>query len=588
MRKVSQRSSKVAGGASNTTRKKVKPLLRKSFAGGLAFTLLCAAASVFSPSSWGAGQFKWHVMQMVGSTYPEFTYSPPLTTPAATKATCGTDDRPEPGLQGQTTVAERFAPGGPPTYNCNLYLASEITKDGSGIGPTITYNCAFMSQYEPPELPKILKNPGLVVIDVKDSAHPRIAGYLETPGALDSNETADARSSTKRNLLIMQAADMLQLYGKTTDIYDVSDCDHPVLKFSGIILGEGKFKRFDVHMGIWTRDGKTYWAGSGPDADDTVTGLDVSDPSHPRIVGQWHPADPRMSRFHDVAISDDGNTLYVTMGRHFPLEQAAKPSEGILALDVSEVQARKPNAEIKMIGKPLVWEDDYHNQWVYNMVIRGHHYVLETNRNGAAPFEQDITGRRFTGTVLQARNDTMLKRIDPDEACRASGKPAFGYASIIDVENPSELKRVGAIKLQVSVPEYCLAVVHDPIWSLYGYGPQGCDMDDPKNTKMIVCGWGESGLRVFDVRDVKHIKEIAYYKPKGVGYAHRTATFQQTFRDPRFTGREKDHPTDASINAYFAKGGREIWFFSSDNGFQVLRFSDAFMAKHKELFAQVM
>ena len=35
----------------------------------------------------------------------------------------------------------------------------------------------------------------------------------------------------------------------------------------------------------------------------------------------------------------------------------------------------------------------------------------------------------------------------------------------------------------------------------------------------------------------------------------------------------------------FAKGGREIWFTSFDNGFQVIRFSDALLKKERAVFS---
>ncbi len=38
-----------------------------------------------------------------------------------------------------------------------------------------------------------------------------------------------------RGLLIGQAVDQTHKCGKTTDIYDISDCTQPVLKFSGVI-----------------------------------------------------------------------------------------------------------------------------------------------------------------------------------------------------------------------------------------------------------------------------------------------------------------------------------------------------------------
>jgi hypothetical protein len=96
-------------------------------------------------------------------------------------------------------------------------------------------------------------------------------------------------------------------------------------------------------------------------------------------------------------------------------------------------------------------------------------------------------------------------------------------------------------------------------------------------------------VRVFDVRDVKRPREIAYYKPPAVGSEPRAASPYQTFREVSgMTARaNKFHSADGAIYPAFAKGGREVWFTSFDNGFQVLRFSDALVTREKELFAEI-
>jgi hypothetical protein len=46
----------------------------------------------------------------------------------------------------------------------------------------------------------------------------------------------------------------------------------------------------------------------------------------------------------------------------------------------------------------------------------------------------------------------------------------------------------------------------------------------------------------------------------------------------------KDHTADQVMFPKFRQGGREIWFNSWDNGFQVVRFTDAFVTSHKDMF----
>jgi hypothetical protein len=144
---------------------------------------------------------------------------------------------------------------------------------------------------------------------------------------------------------------------------------------------------------------------------------------------------------------------------------------------------------------------------------------------------------------------------------------------------------VSAIKLEVHEPKNCLATAYDPVFS-NGYAPLNCDLDNYQDAKMKVCGYGESGVRVFDVRDIRRPREIAYYKSPATGDAPRAASPYQTFRDvPGISSRAaRFHSADNAVYPYFARGGKEIWFAGFDNGFQVLRFSDALMAREKTLF----
>src|SRR5687767_2999426 len=54
---------------------------------------------------------------------------------AVAKASCGPHDRPESGLQGQTTLAERFSSDQGNAYTCNLELMSQFR----GAGPTMDW-----------------------------------------------------------------------------------------------------------------------------------------------------------------------------------------------------------------------------------------------------------------------------------------------------------------------------------------------------------------------------------------------------------------------------------------------------------------
>ena len=102
---------------------------------------------------------------------------------------------------------------------------------------------------------------------------------------------------------------------------------------------------------------------------------------------------------------------------------------------------------------------------------------------------------------------------------------------------------------------------------------------------MLACGFQNGGLRVFDIRDLSRPKEIAYFKPPAVrkallpGSGSWAQAVDRTYDKISGFARFKKVPANGTR-------GREmqIWFVSDGNGFQVVRFSDAFTAAHKDLF----
>ena len=111
------------------------------------------------------------------------------------------------------------------------------------------------------------------------------------------------------------------------------------------------------------------------------------------------------------------------------------------------------------------------------------------------------------------------------------------------------------------------------------YNAERCNTERAANPNLLACGFQNGGLRVFDIRDLSNPKEIAYYKPP----APRKAALPGSGSWNQNVDRTYDK---ISGFARFRKIGGEmqIWFVSDGNGFQVVRFSDAFIAAHKELF----
>src|SRR6266513_155036 len=120
------------------------------------------------------------------------------------KAHCGPGDHAESGLQGQTTVRERFSGDSERAYNCNLQLVGQHTGQGaySQDGPAYAGNCAY---YGTDNDTSLQKHHGVTVVNASNPAHPRVTAYLNnTSSALIPHETV--QTYPPRHLLVVAQA----------------------------------------------------------------------------------------------------------------------------------------------------------------------------------------------------------------------------------------------------------------------------------------------------------------------------------------------------------------------------------------------
>jgi hypothetical protein len=461
-------------------------------------------------------------------------------------ASCGPQDRVENGLQGQTTLAERFAPGPAKPYNCNLELVGQYQGEGSAFGMNVFENCAYYSTWQNPKM----THPGVTVLDVTDSRRPHPTAYLASPAMLSANENLEFDKPRK----ILLASKWPTTTGAPFDIYDLSvDCRHPVLMTSTSI------PHMQSHAGQFVSDGRTFY-GTAIDAPDpaspssAVFAIDMSDPSHPQGLATWIPTNKGW-QVHGVRVSADGFRAYVALSSFNP----AAATDGLVILDTRDIQLRRPNPEFRLISS-LLWGDAQGGQFALPVTIKGRPYLVFTDLAGVIP----VTGPRSAG------------------ACD-SGRPGEGFARIIDISDERNPKVVSRLMLESATPENCNKVVNDP--TILGYGVSWCSADNHENARLLACGFNEAGLRVFDVRDPVHPREVAYYKPAASREVSRPGSpFSQTGPQLFPLPGPVDHTADAVESPRFERGGQEIWFNSFDNGFQVVRFTDRFREFHADLF----
>ena len=170
--------------------------------------------------------------------------------------------------------------------------------------------------------------------------------------------------------------------------------------------------------------------------------------------------------------------------------------------------------------------------------------------------------------------------------------------NIIDVSDETNPKIIAKLRLEVSDPAKCLQVANntppDPPGTAPGtnlpaasgttnYSEERCVADNPNNAKMLACSFSNAGLRVFDIRDLSHPKEIAYWKPGAVRTKVLPASGSWAAGVDRTV--EKISGWARWVVAGKGKGPEpQLWTVSDGNGFQILRFTENFKAQHKDLF----
>ncbi|MCW2785649.1 MAG: hypothetical protein JWP74_2166 [Marmoricola sp.] len=414
---------------------------------------------------------------------------------AVPAALCGPGSLPETSIQGRVPKADftsgRYLQG----YTCNT---TEVSRAGTTGGfKTLRYTdaqgntCAFYdsSQLTSPDalVGNLLNGQGngVVVLDMNDPAHPRKTANLTSLPMLAPHESLLVNQA--RGLLVGVLGTAATAPGALA-VYDVkTDCRKPKLlsiSLAGILGHESGF----------APDGKTLYVSSTVF---TLVGVDLTDPRKPKTLF----VQPNV-QYHGMRVSDDGRTLYAA--------HIGEPTTGLITgaglriLDVSQVQDRVKNPKVSVLSD-LTWRGSSIPQVAEPFSRDGHQYVLEV--------DEFVDFYSFKGLA-----DLVHSPV--------------GAARIINVDDPRHPVQVSDIRLQVHQPaEHAGEQRKDPgaASPLGGYAGHYCSMPTRVSPNIAACSMIASGLRVFDIRDVSHPKEIAYFnKPDKSG----GAAFSQPAWDP--------------------------------------------------------
>jgi hypothetical protein len=473
----------------------------------------------------------------------------PLTVP---KATCGPGDHPETALQGQVPAAMRAS--GFKGFNCNLELIAQVRGDGANWQTTQFSQgshkiCAYHGTASPALSMPGRSHLGVPVIDISDASNPTPTAYLTTTSMLDPWESL--KVNERRQLL---TADNGQNGGggPEVDIYDLSqDCAHPQLLASapigtGLDGGPGISPTPVGHEGSISDDGLTYYIGDTTNK--SYHAIDLSNPSEPKRIATFDMKTLGLAS-HGLSISEDGNRAYVvTPGIPGPNDLAnpeATLTNGFVILDTSEVQARLPNPQIKVISK-FLFKDGSVAQHTIPVKIKGKPYIIHVDEGGSG------------GIFLAGW-----------QAACAAGYPLFPMPRIVDISDEAHPRLVSRVMLETHDPKNCAAVLPDLAGlSIFTYGSHYCSVDDKHDATTLACGFFNSGIRVFDIRDPVRPKEIAYFNPAGATTPSKGSN--HTLANNFVAG----GPDWCSAQVHLDRARGTLWTTCQDNGLLMLKFTN--------------
>jgi hypothetical protein len=415
------------------------------------------------------------------------------------RAECRTSDRPETDVQG------RVPAGNPEGFTCNTSLVGHHGSSGGYKALRFTdkagHECAYYDTtlLFPTNAQTLSERPtGVAVLDMADPANPRQTASLLTPAMQTPHESL--LLNERRGLLAAVTGNPIA-YPGIVDVYDLNeDCRNPVLQSS---LPVGIFG----HESGFAPDGNTFYATSI--ATGQITAVDVTNPKVPMIVSVTNV------NSHGLTISDDGTRAYV----------AAR--EGLVILDTSEIQARKPGAQFKEISR-LDWPERTIPQVAQPITIGGHPYLAEIDE------------------FSSGENDSTT----------ASNGAKVGAARIIDIADERNPQVVSNIRLAVHQRENRDMLAGDPGAQsiVQGYAGHYCNVPRRDDPEILACSMIASGLRIFDIRDPRNPREMAYYVA------------------PNKTSQTAGAPSNYAMSSpAFVPERSEVWYTDGNSGFYNVR-----------------
>jgi hypothetical protein len=406
---------------------------------------------------------------------------------AAGTALCGPKDAPEPGLQGQTPLADMASLRSQDPYFCGMRIVghNDVLNRGANWQMSRIDDCAYLATLKAsavgPNDPVNTREPaGVAVIDARNPADPKVTEILRTPGSLDGVETSHAATAGSRKVFVSgayaggvgaPASNGQNLGGPTEamtdaalDVYDASgDCAHP--KFMATYYWPANAHNVTVTP-------STRWVyGTGGNG---VMVLDIQDMAKPKLVGDFlleYPEGGGSTGCHTAHFNADDTRMYCA-------GSLSDGTPGPSIWDISDITRGVANPKIRFVG-----EGDVGGQ--------GNHHAVPAMINGK-PY-------------LVAGNELAVPGSQ-------GGCATAAFPRIFDVSTEAKPKLVGQFRLEVQ--DHCSDDGVEEENANGNYASHYNNVDDYyHDTRLGLFGMTGAGFRVVDLRDPTKPREVAYFKP---------------------------------------------------------------------------
>jgi hypothetical protein len=420
---------------------------------------------------------------------------------AVPRAVCGPGARPETGIQGRISRADHVSGLAAKGLQCNAELVGKHTAEKAGVSGTIVgtvggykvqrykdkrgNECAYYDTSLLPPSNAGDANLGVHVLNMNDPKNPKLTMILTTPAMAFPHESLVL--SQKRGLLMAVAGNLAQaVLPGIVDIYDLEGpggCSVPVLKSSTPV---GIFG----HESGLAPDGNTFYSASF--STKTIVALDIKNPALPEILGYV------VINSHGLSISQDGTRAYIAKDAAYVSADGDKGGFGLGIFDFSDFQNRKPQPKGREVAS-LSWKGISIPQSTVPITIKGKPYVLESDEFGP------------------------------------------GASRLIDISDDKHPFVISNLRLQVHQADIRKANpsmeddpgVNTPFSFAQDYTGHFCNVPTLVDPPIVACGMAVSGLRIFNIQDPYHPREVAYFTapvqkrvfPEGSNWAYSMPTF---------------------------------------------------------------